>query len=316
MPQRIGEYRDRIIIQQRTETRDAAGEAIRSWSQFAIRWAKRRPLSGPEKFDAGTAVQSENLAEFRTHLTRGVDARMRILVPGVSTKTASATTVVNDDFTGATASAVWATSTGWSVSTGGALQFVATASGAYLSLGPTGLTATGNTYRSVLAISGWTEGRLVLALGPNTSSLQATDLVDGTLRTTWSDIRNNGAPQGALRWFTDKSTGAFFDGQVDSVKLYHLGTPTATTVSVDSADGFPTHGSYRIRRGDEIMLVTGGQATTTWEVSRGLDGTTAAVATKGTNVQLVQIYDIEGVDVDWHRGVETIMRGRLYDGVN
>jgi len=48
-----------------------------------------------------------------------------------------------------------------------------------------------------------------------------------------------------------------------------------TTLTVVSASGFPTSGDYLIQIGAEIMLVTGGQGTTTWTVIRGYNGTTA-----------------------------------------
>jgi Tfp pilus assembly protein PilX len=48
-----------------------------------------------------------------------------------------------------------------------------------------------------------------------------------------------------------------------------------TTVNVASAAGFPTS-QYKIRIDDEVMTVTGGYGTTSWIVSRGASGTTAA----------------------------------------
>jgi len=49
-----------------------------------------------------------------------------------------------------------------------------------------------------------------------------------------------------------------------------------TTITVASASGFPASGSFRIRIDDEDMTVTGGQGTTTWTVTRGVNSTTAA----------------------------------------
>jgi hypothetical protein len=48
-----------------------------------------------------------------------------------------------------------------------------------------------------------------------------------------------------------------------------------TTLTVASAAGFPTS-AFRIRIDDEYMTVTGGFGTTTWTVSRGVNGSTAA----------------------------------------
>ena len=57
--------------------------------------------------------------------------------------------------------------------------------------------------------------------------------------------------------------------------------PTGTTaaqpsITVASAAGFPTSGSYYIRIDSEVLQVTGGQGTTTWTVARGQLGTAAA----------------------------------------
>jgi len=49
-----------------------------------------------------------------------------------------------------------------------------------------------------------------------------------------------------------------------------------TTISVASASGFPTSGTFRIRIDDEDMTVTCGLGTTTWTVTRGVNSTTAA----------------------------------------
>jgi len=48
-------------------------------------------------------------------------------------------------------------------------------------------------------------------------------------------------------------------------------TDTAPTIDVASAAGFPSTGDYRIRIGNEYMLVTGGQGTTTWTVKRAVE---------------------------------------------
>lgn len=48
-----------------------------------------------------------------------------------------------------------------------------------------------------------------------------------------------------------------------------------TTITVTTASGFPTSGDYLIQIDGEMMLVVGGQGTTTWTVIRGYNGTTA-----------------------------------------
>jgi Tfp pilus assembly protein PilX len=52
-------------------------------------------------------------------------------------------------------------------------------------------------------------------------------------------------------------------------------TATQTTLTVASATGFPTS-SFTVRIDDEYMTVTGGFGTTSWTVTRGVNGSTAA----------------------------------------
>jgi hypothetical protein len=52
-------------------------------------------------------------------------------------------------------------------------------------------------------------------------------------------------------------------------------TASQTTVTVASASGFPSS-QFKIRIDDEVMTVTGGFGTPTWNVTRGSSGTTAA----------------------------------------
>src|SRR4051812_33320212 len=65
-------------------------------------------------------------------------------------------------------------------------------------------------------------------------------------------------------------------GRGGSTTLSSAITASQTTISVASASGFPTSGTYRIRIDDEAMTVTGGQGTTSWTVTRAVNGTTAA----------------------------------------
>jgi len=57
-----------------------------------------------------------------------------------------------------------------------------------------------------------------------------------------------------------------------------------TSISVSSAGGFPSVGNYRIMINTEILLVTGGQGTTTWTVSRAQESTTAQSNNAGSLV--------------------------------
>lgn len=53
-------------------------------------------------------------------------------------------------------------------------------------------------------------------------------------------------------------------------------TTGATSMAVTSAALFPSSGNYIIQIDTELLLVTGGQGTTTWTVQRGAEGSAAA----------------------------------------
>lgn len=57
-----------------------------------------------------------------------------------------------------------------------------------------------------------------------------------------------------------------------------------TSLVVASAAGFPGSGTYYIQIDNEVMAVTGGQGTTTWTVTRGARGSTAASHSNSVNV--------------------------------
>ncbi len=59
---------------------------------------------------------------------------------------------------------------------------------------------------------------------------------------------------------------------------------TQTTITVASAATMPSFGQFRITVGGENMMVTAGAGSTTWTVTRGIDGTTAAAASSGATV--------------------------------
>ena len=58
------------------------------------------------------------------------------------------------------------------------------------------------------------------------------------------------------------------------------------TISVQSTTHFPTSPEFRIRIGQELMLVTGVSGTT-WTVTRGIEGTTSASHAPGSTVVAV-----------------------------
>ncbi|MFE5037174.1 hypothetical protein [Streptomyces sp. NPDC056683] len=63
-----------------------------------------------------------------------------------------------------------------------------------------------------------------------------------------------------------------------------IATTSATSITVTSAAGFPGSGNYNIQVDSEVMTVTGGQGTTTWTVTRGVNGSTAATHSGGATV--------------------------------
>jgi hypothetical protein len=85
---------------------------------------------------------------------------------------------------------------------------------------------------------------------------------------------------------------------------------TQTTLSVTSASGFPTS-TFRIRIDDELMTVTGGFGTTTWTVTRGVNGSTAAAH---VNAQSVHWDDAGTVgELTWNATTKTLtVKGTIY----
>jgi hypothetical protein len=84
-------------------------------------------------------------------------------------------------------------------------------------------------------------------------------------------------------------------------------TTGATTLTVSSASGFPSSGTYYIRTLDttvgnqEVMLVTAGQGTTTWTVTRGQLGTSAHTHPAGVIVSALA--------TDWYASFSGVQAG-------
>jgi Tfp pilus assembly protein PilV len=90
--------------------------------------------------------------------------------------------------------------------------------------------------------------------------------------------------KGDTAYATDAGTATTLGGSLSS---------TATTLTVTSAAGFPASAEFRVRIGNEILLVTaGGSGTTSWTVERGLDGTTPAAQNAGAAVTLKHRVDL------------------------
>jgi hypothetical protein len=100
-------------------------------------------------------------------------------------------------------------------------------------------------------------------------------------------------------------------GRGGSTTLSSAITASQTTISVASASGFPTSGTYRIRIDDEDMTVTGGQGTTSWTVTRAVNGTTAAAHVSAQTVSR----DDAGTsgEISWNASTKTLtVTGTIY----
>ncbi|MCK9357094.1 MAG: hypothetical protein M0R22_08150, partial [Dehalococcoidia bacterium] len=108
-------------------------------------------------------------------------------------------------------------------------------------------------------------------------------------------------------------------------------TTTATTIKVLSAAGFPTSTRYRALVGSELLIVTGGAATTSWIVTRGAESTVAAthangatvthVLTAGALAQLKTDANPSSADVTWtiiqaSQLVNEVMNFPSYGGID
>ncbi|WP_432876910.1 multicopper oxidase domain-containing protein [Kribbella sp. CA-245084] len=108
------------------------------------------------------------------------------------------------------------------------------------------------------------------------------------------------------------------DGNYYQVNPKTTTRPTATTagqtsITVASAAGFPTTGSYFVRIDNEVLQVTGGQGTTTWTVARGQLTTAAATHASGAT--------ISALATDWYGTFGGVPAGSsnlkaIYEGSN
>ena len=76
-----GRLRERITIQQATETRNAIGEVVQSWATFAERWASVDGLSSREVLLQGQQ-RTEITHRVRLRYVAGFTSTMRILWRG------------------------------------------------------------------------------------------------------------------------------------------------------------------------------------------------------------------------------------------
>lgn len=72
-----GALRHQLIIQHVTEARDGFGQAIETWTQFAVVYGSIEPMSGRERFLAAQ-TQAEATYRGRIRWISGLTAKMRI----------------------------------------------------------------------------------------------------------------------------------------------------------------------------------------------------------------------------------------------
>ena len=77
---RAGILRDRITIQERSNTRNSVGEKIDSWSDVATVWAQVRPVSGRERLRSDTEIATTDILDYLVDLS---PAKQRLYMPGV-----------------------------------------------------------------------------------------------------------------------------------------------------------------------------------------------------------------------------------------
>ncbi|ALY08068.1 putative head-tail adaptor [Bacillus phage vB_BhaS-171] len=76
-----GQFRNRISIQQLTETENQMGDTVTGWEEFKNVWAMIKTVRGKEIMQAG-AIQGELTVRFVTHYTPGITNDMRIIYDG------------------------------------------------------------------------------------------------------------------------------------------------------------------------------------------------------------------------------------------
>lgn len=89
------------------------------------------------------------------------------------------------------------------------------------------------------------------------------------------------------------AAGESFSNDAETALAAAITTVGQSSITVASSSGFPTKGDYRIRIDNEILVVTGGQGTSTWTVSRGQEGTTAA--THSNSAVVTQVLTAQGL---------------------
>jgi hypothetical protein len=95
-----------------------------------------------------------------------------------------------------------------------------------------------------------------------------------------------------------------------STTLNSAVTAAQTSLTVASSSGFPSS-EFKIRIDDEVMTVTGGYGTTSWTVTRGVNGTTAASHASSQTV----LWDdaTPSGELSWNASTKTLtVKGTIY----
>jgi SPP1 family predicted phage head-tail adaptor len=85
-----GRLRERVTVQQATETRNRLGETVQSWATYAERWASVSGISAREFFLSGPAANRGDASHPRLRYLDGLNSTMRILWRGRVLEIASA----------------------------------------------------------------------------------------------------------------------------------------------------------------------------------------------------------------------------------
>lgn len=78
---RAGELDRRVVLQQRSSSKDTYGQQVMTWTDVATLWANIRPLSGREMLTAG-AINSELSHVVTIRYRSGVTPAMRLTYGG------------------------------------------------------------------------------------------------------------------------------------------------------------------------------------------------------------------------------------------
>ena len=74
---KAGQLRERVTVQQATDSRTTLGEAVQTWSTFATRWASVEGISSREFFLQGQQ-QTEASHRVRLRYLSGLTQQMRL----------------------------------------------------------------------------------------------------------------------------------------------------------------------------------------------------------------------------------------------